>query len=143
MNFICLDHEEFCATQETASVVAIGAMTGPQQLSVTFPMQTYIDMTLTNIGQASGSANSNEFQPVFILTPAHMQSAVGRLTDTRVFRMYNQIVINLKLIPGDSGTCIYIFGTPNQNGCIGMVIGMCGGLSIVTPLNDILKRISN
>jgi hypothetical protein len=29
---------------------------------------------------------------------------------------------------------------PNKNGCIGMAIAFCGGLTVVTPLKEILNR---
>jgi hypothetical protein len=100
---------------------------------------------LSNIGQAAGSANNNVFQPLWIYTKVHMQSTEGCLTDKKWCRMYNQIGINLNLGPGDSGTCIYVLNHSNKHsktGCIGMVIGKCGSLAIVTPLKDIFKRMS-
>ena len=141
MNSSFLDHEEFCAPQATATVVAKGAMQKYQE-DVTFPKQKDVDVVFSNIGKVAGSANGNEFQPLWMHTPAHMQLTAGHLTDKRVFRMYNQIAINLGLIPGDSGTCIYIVNHPTKNGCIGMAIAFCGDLTIVTPIKDILKRIS-
>ena len=140
MNSSFLDHEEFCVSQETATVVGAGAMT-KLECSVIFPKQREVEIFFSNVGQAAGSANGNVFQPLWMHTPAHMQLTTGYLTDKRVFCMYNQIVINLGLRPGDSGTCIYIVQHPNKNGCIGMAIAVCGGLTIVTPLKDILKRI--
>ena len=139
MNSSILDHEEWCVTQETTNVVACGAMTKLKE-DVRFPKQSDEDIHFSNIGQAAGSANGNVFQPLWIYTPAHMQSTEGYLTDKRVFRMYNQIAINLGLRPGDSGTCIYVV-QPNKKGCIGMAIAMCDSLTIVTPLKDIFKRI--
>ena len=138
MNSSILDHEEFCVPQVTTNVVGWGAMT-PLQDDVTFLRQDDADVLFSNIGQAAGNANNNVFQPLWIYTPAHMQSTEGCLTDKRVFRMYNQIGINLKLGPGDSGTCIYVVKHP-KTGCIGMVIAKCGSLAIVTPLKDIFKR---
>lgn len=97
----------------------------------------------SNTGQTAANVNSNVFQPLWISTSAHMQLSSGYLTDKRIFRMYNQMVINLGLKPGDSGTCIYVVQHPqNKNGCIGMAIAFCAGLTIVTPLKDILKRIN-
>ena len=138
MNSCILDHEEFCATQATAKVIGWGAMTRLQG-DITFPNQSNIDIVFSNIGQAAGNANGNEFQPLLMHTPAHMQLTTGYLTDKRVFCMYNQIGIHLELKPGDSGTCIYIVQHP-KNGCIGMAIAFCGGLTVVTPLKDIFKR---
>ena len=110
--------------------------------SVIFPEQAEVEISFSNVGQAAGSANGNVFQPLWMHAPAHMQLTTGHLTDKRVFCMYNQIGINLGLRPGDSGTCIYIVQHPTKNGCIGMAIAFCGGLTVVTPLKDILKRIS-
>jgi hypothetical protein len=141
LNSSFLDHNEFCVPQETATVVRKGAIT-KLHCNVTFPKQTEVDIVFSNIGQAAVSANGNEYQPLLLHTPAHMQLTAGRLTDKRVFCMYNQIAINLGLRPGDSGTCIYIVQHPTKNGCIGMAIAFCGDLTIVTPLTDILKRMS-
>jgi hypothetical protein len=69
-----------------------------------------------------------------------MQLTTGYLTDKRVFCMYNQIVINLGLRPGDSGTCIYIVQHPNKNGCIGMAIAVWPPLSLM-GYTIILKEI--
>ena len=142
MNSSILDHEEFCAPQVTTNVVGWGAMTKLQE-NVTFPKQSDVDIVFSNIGQAAGIANGNEFHPLWIYTPVHMQSTEGCLTDKRLCRMYNQIGINLNLGPGDSGTCIYIIQHPQKNGCIGMAIAFCGDLTIVTPLKDIINRMSN
>jgi hypothetical protein len=143
LNLSLLDHENFCVPKETATVVAKGAMTS-LRANVTFPKQSDVEIVFSNIGQAAGIANGNEFHPLWIYTPVYMQSTTGHLTDKRVFRMYNQIAIkNLGLQPGDSGTCIYIIEHPQNNGCIGMAIAFCGDLTIVTPLKDIINRMSN
>jgi len=139
LNSSFLDHEEFCAPQAAATVAVWGAMTKLHE-NITFPKQSDVDIVFSNIGQAAGSANGNECQPLLLHTPAHMQLTAGYLTDKRMFRMYNQIAIILRLNPGDSGTCIYIVQHPKKNGCIGMAIAFCGGLTIVTPLKDIFKR---
>ena len=138
MNSSILDHEELCVPQVTTNVVGWGAMT-KLQADVTFLKQSDIDIVFSNIEQAAGSANGNEFQPLWMHTPVHMKSTAGYLTDKRVFCMYNQIGIHLGLRPGDSGTCIYIIQHP-KNGCIGMAIAFCGGLTVVTPLKDIFRR---
>jgi hypothetical protein len=83
-------------------------MTKLPPVDITFPKQSHEDIDFSNIGQTTGIANNNVFYPLLLHTPAHMQSTTGPLTKKRVFRMYNQIVINLGLSPGDSGTCIYI-----------------------------------
>ena len=138
MNSNILDHEELCVPQVTTNVIGLGATTKVEE-NVKFLGQDDVDILFSNIGQAAGSANGNVIHPLWICTAAHMQSTVGCLTDKRVFRMYNQIGINLGLRPGDSGTCIYI-DEPTKKGCIGMAIAMCGNLTIVTPLKDIFKR---
>ena len=135
-----LERDDLCAPQATAKVVGWGAMEKLPPTDVTFPKQSDEDIVFSNIGQAAGIANGNAFQPLLLCSPGHMQSTTGNTTDKRVFRMYNQFVINLGLKPGDSGTCIYIVENPNKNGCIGMAIAFCGGLTIVTPLKDILKQ---
>ncbi|CAC5377529.1 unnamed protein product [Mytilus coruscus] len=113
------------------------------ECAVTFPRQSDVDILFSNTGQTAANVNSNMFQPLWISTSAHMQLSAGYLTEKRIFRMYNQMVINLGLQPGDSGTCIYVVQHPqNKNGCIGMAIAFCAGLTIVTPLKDILKRIN-
>ena len=144
LNTSCLDHEELCIPHQTATVVAPGTMT-KIQTGITFPSQTDEDIQFSPIGPTAASVNSNVFFPLWINQPAHMQLpvAAGYLTGRRIFRMYNQIVLNLPLQPGDSGTCIYIVNHP-KTGCIGMAIAMCGGqLTLVTPLKDILKRVSS
>jgi len=143
LNTSCLDHEEFCIPHQSATVVAPCAM--PKiKTGITFPNQTDEDIQFSLIGPTAASVNSNTFFPLLINHPAHMQLPAGYLTDKRIFRMYNQIVLNLTLQLGDSGTCIYIVNHPTKTGCIGMAIAMNGGqLTIVTPLKDILKRVSS
>ncbi|VDI06723.1 Hypothetical predicted protein [Mytilus galloprovincialis] len=143
LNDNCLDHEDFCILQQTAKVVGAGSMTKLEE-NVQFPKQTDVDILFSSTGQTATVVNGNVFQPLWINSQAHMQLSTGFLNDKRIFRMYNQITINLGLQPGDSGTCIYIVQHPyNKNGCIGMAIAFCGGMTIVTPLKDILKRISS
>jgi hypothetical protein len=138
LNSCILDHEEFCIPQATAKVVGWGVMAKLEE-DVRFLKQRDVDIVLSNIGQAACSANGNVVQPVLMSTSAHVQLTTGYLTDKRELRMYNQIVINLGLRPGDSGTCIYIVQHP-KTGCIGMAIAMVEGYTIVTPLKDIFKR---
>ena len=136
LNSSILDHETLCDHQVTTKVVGWGAETQLQE-NVTFLKNS---LSLLSLGQAAVSANGNTFDQLLMHTQVHMQSTAGYLTDRRVFRMYNQIGIDLKLGSGDSGTCIYVVKLPNNKGCIGMVIGRCGSLAIVTPLKDIFKR---
>ena len=134
MNTSVLDRDDICTPQAIAKVVRWGAKTKLPPADVTCPKQSDGDIV-------AGIANSNEFQPLLLHTPAHMQSTTGHLTYKRVFRMYNQFGIHLGLQPGDSGMCIYIVENANKNGCIGMVIAGCGSLAVVTPLKDIFRRI--
>ena len=140
MDLSVVEREDLFCPQATATCIGWGAMTKLSTPYITFPKQSHEDIDFSNIGQTTGIANNNVFYPLLLHTPAHMQSTTGPLTKKRVFRMYNQIVINLGLSPGDSGTCIYIVKHPNKNGCIGMAIAFCGGLTVVTPIKDILNR---
>lgn len=112
------DHTILCCTRETVSVVAPGAFTKKEQ-DVTFQRTTHKDVYFQDIGQINGHANGLTFQPLLIAQPAHMQLPVGYLTEKRIFTMYNQMVMNIPLQKGDSGTCIYITGNTSQNtGCV-------------------------
>ena len=140
MDLSVVERDDLFCPQATAKCIGWGAMAKLSTPDITFPKQSDEDIEFSNIGQTHGIANNNVFYPLLLHTPAHMQSTTGPLTKKRVFRMYNQIVINLELSPGDSGTCIYIVKHPNKNGCIGMAIAFCGGLTVVTPLKEILNR---
>ena len=140
MDSSVVERDDLCCPQATAKGIGWGASTKLPTADITFSKQCNKDIEFLNIGQTAGIANSNVFHPLLLHTPAHIQSTTGPLTNKRVFRMYNQIVINLGLELGDSGTCIYIVQHPNKNGCIGMVIAMVRGLTIITPLKDILNR---
>ncbi|CAG2232284.1 unnamed protein product [Mytilus edulis] len=111
LNDNCLDHEDFCIPQQTAKVVGAGSMTKLEE-NVQFPKQTDVDILFSSTGQTATVVNGNVFQPLWINSQAHMQLSTGFLNDKRIFRMYNQITINLGLQPGDSGTCIYIVQHP-------------------------------
>ena len=134
MNTSVLDRDDICTPQAIAKVVRWGLKTKLPPADFTFPKPSDGDVV-------ANFANSQEFQPLLLHSPAHMQSTTGHLTDKRVYRMYNQFSIHLGLQPGDSGMCIYIVENADKNGCIGMVIAGCGSLAIVTPLKDIFKRI--
>ncbi|XP_071154186.1 serine-rich adhesin for platelets-like isoform X3 [Mytilus edulis] len=138
------DHTMLCCTRETVSVMAPGAVTGIKQ-NVTFDLQTDKDVNFQNIGQINVHANGSTFQPLLIAQPAHMQLPVGSLNEKRIFTMYNQMVMNIPLQEGDSGTCIYITGnTPLNTGCVGMAIAFCSGsgYSLVTPIKEIIRAIN-
>lgn len=142
LNDMCLDHAEICITTQTVDTVSAGAMTTLDQ-SITIRRQSDVDVQFSNTGPTAASVNANVYHPLWIYTPAHLQLPSGYLTDRRIFRMYNQMAVHLPLVQGDSGTCIYIVNHPgNKNGCIGMAIAFCGGLTLVTPLKEIFKRIN-
>ena len=138
LNSCILDHEELCVTQATAKVIGCGAEAKLEE-NVTFPKQRDEVITFSNIGHAAVSANGNTLHPLRMHTPASIRFVTGCLTEQNECRMYNQIGISLGLGQGDSGTCIYVVEHP-KTGCIGMAIAMVGGYTIVTPLNDIFKR---
>lgn len=80
---------------------------------------------------------------LLLCSRCHMQLHAGCLSGREVFRMYNQLLLNLPLQAGDSGTCIYV-KTNNCTGCIGMAIAFGpGGYSIVTPMKEILKKLKH
>lgn len=136
------DHLVLCCTGSTVSTVAHGAATTNTQ-DVTFQRQTEKDVYFHELGSINGHANGVNFQPLLIAQPAHGQFPVGSLTEKRMFTMYNQMVMNIPLQPGDSGTCIYITGnTPQNTGCVGMAIAFCSGLSLVTPMQDIVRAVN-
>ncbi|CAC5384239.1 unnamed protein product [Mytilus coruscus] len=140
LNDICLDREELRVSTQTVDTVSAGAMTKLLQ-NITLPRQSHVDVQFSNTGSTAASVNANVYHPLWIYSPAHLQLPSGYLTDRRIFRMYNQMAVNLPLVEGDSGTCIYIVNHPgNKNGCIGMAIAFCGGLTLVTPLKDIFKE---
>ena len=142
MDSSVVERDDLVRPQATVKSKIWGAMTKISEADITFPKQSDIDIEFSNIGRTAGIANDNVVRPLLLHTPAHMQSTAGHLTEKRVFRMYNQFGIHLGLNPGDSGTCIYIIENPNKNGCIGMAIAMCGSLTVVTPLKDILNRMA-
>lgn len=142
LNTSCLDHEEFCISSQTADTISAGAVTKSEK-NVMFPRQSDVDVQFSNTGPTAAIVNANVYQPLWIYSQAHLQLPSGFLTDRRIFRMYNQIALNLPLVQGDSGTCIYIVNHPgHKNGCIGMAVAFSGGLTLVTPLKDILKRMN-
>lgn len=136
------DHLVLCCTGSRVSTVAHGAVTKNAQ-DVTFQRQTEKDVCFQELGPINGHANGVNFQPLFIAQPAHMQLPVGSLTEKRMLTMYNQMVMNIPLQQGDSGTCIYITGNTQQNtGCVGMAIAFCSGRSLVTPIQDIVRAVN-
>lgn len=138
------DHMKLCCTRETVPIVAQGAFTKIDG-NVTFQRPTHTDVCFQDNGQLNGHANGLTFHPLLITQPAHMQLQVGPLTEKRIFTMYNQMVMNIPLQLGDSGTCIYITGdTKEKSGCVGMAIAFCSksGLSLVTPMQEIIRAIN-
>lgn len=140
---MCLDHEELCGSIQPVDTVSVGAMTKLEH-NITLPRQLDEDVHFSNTGPTAASVNATEHHPVYMYSPAHLQLPTGDLTDRRNFRMYNQIAVNLPLVEGDSGTCIYIVKHPdNKNGCIGMAIAFCDGQTLFTPLKDIFERMND
>jgi hypothetical protein len=75
-----------------------GAMTKLQD-DVTFLKQSDIDIVFSNIGQAAGSANGTEFQPLWMHTPVHMQSTAGYLTITYLqYHFKHKLTSNILII---------------------------------------------
>ncbi|VDI46741.1 Hypothetical predicted protein [Mytilus galloprovincialis] len=112
------DRLVLCCTGSCVSTLAHGAVTTNAQ-DVTFQLQTERDVCFHELGPINGHANGVNFQPLLIAQPAHMQLPARSLTEKRMFTMYNQMVMNIPLQQGDSGTCIYITGNTQQNtGCV-------------------------
>lgn len=138
------DHTFLCCTRSKVSTVAPGAVSKIEK-DVTFENTRAEDVYLNNLGNVAANVNGAHYQPLVNASPAHMQIPVGAVNDRRVFTMYNQMVMNIPLKEGDSGTCIYITGsTPKNTGCVGMANSFCSGsgLSLVTPIDEIIKAMN-
>lgn len=125
--------------------MAPGAVSGKILKDVKLEHSSAKDVYLKDLGNAAATANGALFHPLVMASPAHIQLPVGALTDRRIFTMYNQMVMNVPLKEGDSGTCIYITGnTPKNTGCVGMANSFCSGsgLALVTPIEEIIKAIN-
>lgn len=137
------DYMKLCCTRQTVPIVAIGAI-AKRQCNVTLERPTDTNVSFQEYVPFHNPANGSTFYPL-MTQPAHMRLHVGPLNDKRVFTMYNQMVMNIHLELGDSGTCIYITGNTNEtSGCLGMAIAFCSnsGLSLVTPMQEIIRAIN-
>lgn len=137
------DYLKLCVIRETVRTVAQGAFTKFDD-DVTFERPTDTNVCFEDHGGLNVHANGLNFHPL-TTQPAHMRLQVGQLTEKRIFTMYNQMVMNIPLKLGDSGTCIYITGNTNEkSGCVGMAIAFCSqsGLSLVTPMQEIIRAIN-
>jgi hypothetical protein len=116
----------------------------PMETDEHVPTETDENVQYSPMGPTAANVNSNVVFPLRITQPAHVQVNRDIGNAQTKLCMYNQIVLNLPLKSGDSGTCIYIVNHPTKTGCIGMAIAMCDEqLTIVTPLKDILQRMSS
>lgn len=139
MNDICIDIASICNSK--ADVLCPGGFLRIKDKVVIKPQEEYVDIQFPVSGL---SVQQHYSQPLMIATTAHMQLRPGNLAGQRVFRMYNQLLLNLPLNLGDSGTCIYIIDDNKRKGCIGMAIAfLSAGQCIITPLKEILKKIKH
>lgn len=153
-----IDYELLTLTHSEVDTMAFGQLTTVEHCKTVFGPERMIEVELKNLGQAIASANSSSIFPVMIAQPAHFQVLQGPFPATTTFRMYNQLCLNVPLVPGDSGTCIYIRNCPYSSdkvkcklsdkngkcphsGCLGMAIAFSNGMSIVTPLKKIFEYI--
>lgn len=158
LNDNCIDYELLTLTHSEVETMAFGQVTTVEDCKTEFEPERMIEVELKNLGQAVAVANGNPTFPVMIAQPAHFQMSMGSLPATTTFRMYNQLCLNVPLVPGDSGTCIYIRNCPYSkanekcklsdnngkcphSGCLGMAIAFSNGMSIVTPLKKIFEHI--
>lgn len=158
LNENCLDYELLMLTNSEVETMAFGQLTTVEHCKTVFGPERMIEVELKNLGQAVAVANGNPTFPVMIAQPAHFQMFQGSLPSTTTFRIYNQLCLNVPLVPGDSGTCIYIRNCPYSkanekcklsdkngkcphSGCLGMAIAFINGMSIVTPLKKIFEHI--
>ncbi|XP_052106695.1 uncharacterized protein LOC127739142 [Mytilus californianus] len=139
------DHKFLCGRDDNVTTVTPGAFSGKILNDVKLEHSSAKDVYLKDLGNAAANTNGAHFQPLVMASPAHMQLPVGAQTDRRIFTMYNQMVMNIPLKEGDSGTCVYITGnTPKNTGCVGMANSFCSGsgLSLVTPIEEIIKAMN-
>ncbi|VDH89832.1 Hypothetical predicted protein [Mytilus galloprovincialis] len=158
LNDNCIDYELLTLTHSEVETMAFGQVTTVENCKTGFEPERIIEVQLKSLGQAVAVANGNPTFPVMIAQPAHFQMSQGSLPATTTFRMYNQLCLNIPLVPGDSGTCIYIKDCPYSkanekcklsdnkgkcphSGCLGMAIAFSNGMSIVTPMKKIFEHI--
>lgn len=135
LNEIYVDIANICNTK--ADVLCPGGFTTIKEKVKVTAQEDCVELQFTTDG---GGVQIGCAQPLMIATTCHMQLSPGCLSGRRVFRMYNQLALNLSLNLGDSGTCIYVTDNKTQKGCLGMAIAFFStGQCIVTPLKEILK----
>ncbi|CAC5426747.1 unnamed protein product [Mytilus coruscus] len=139
LNEICIDISSICNSK--ADVLCPGGFLRIKDKVKITPQEDYFEVQFPVAG---GPVQPGYSQPLMIATTAHMQLRPGNLAGQRVFRMYNQLLLNLPLNLGDSGTCIYIIDDNKRKGCIGMAIAfLSAGQCIITPLKEILNKIKH
>ncbi|XP_076095643.1 uncharacterized protein LOC143066709 [Mytilus galloprovincialis] len=122
-----------CSTNSNISIVAAGAFS---QFATEYS-------SLKNPGKVPANMDSAHNQPLIRAHPVHGAISLNSSTGSQDFLMYNQMVMNIPLKDGDSGTCIYITkSTSQETGCVGMANSFCSGYSIVTPLDDIIRAMN-
>lgn len=109
---------------------------------VAFGKEENVEVELRRLGLATAVANEVVTFPMSISSPAHFQHIVGQLPTPKTFRMHNQLYLNIPLVLGDSGTCLYIKNYI-QTGCLGMAIAFLNGISVVTPMKNIFDKLTN
>ncbi|XP_063410251.1 uncharacterized protein LOC134693387 [Mytilus trossulus] len=158
LNDNCIDYELLTLTNSHVEIMAFGQQTTIDKCKTVCQPEEVIEVELKSMGHATAVANGNTTFPVMIAQPAHFQMPQGRFPATTTFRMYNQLCLNVPLVSGDSGTCIYLRNCPYasanvkcnlsgsngkcpHSGCLGMAIAFSNGMSIVTPLKKIFDYI--
>lgn len=107
---------------------------------VAFGKEDNVEVELQSLGLATAVANWVVTFSMSISSPAHFQHIVGQLPTPKTFRIYNQLYLNIPLVLGDSGTCLYIKNY-SQTGWLGMAIAFLNGMSVVTPMKNIFDNI--
>lgn len=140
LNDICIDIASICHSK--AELLCPGGfMKIKDKVEITIPTDN-VDIQFSPHHNHAVPGHQGNAQPLMIATSAHMQLSTANLAGQRVFWMYNQLLLNLPLSLGDSGTCIYVTDNNRQSGCLGMAIGfLSSGQSIITPLREILKKL--
>lgn len=139
LNEICIDIASICHSK--ADLLCPGGFLKIKDRVNITPPEEYVEIQFPPDG---GPVQHGYAKPLMIATTAHMQLRTANLSGQRVYRMYNQLLLNLPLNLGDSGTCIYVIDDNKQRGCLGMAIAfLSSGQCIVTPLKEILKKLKH
>lgn len=139
LNEICLDITDI--RHSKAELLCSGGFLKIKDNVTIKAPEDFVEVQFPPVG---GQPQQGHAQPLMIGTTAHMQLNTTNLAGQRVFRMYNQLLLNIPLNLGDSGTCIYVIGNNEQKGCLGMAIAFLSfGQCIVTPLKEILKKLKH